>query len=42
MSTRAYSSTNDKQWKKAQKQQEKDWKKAQKDQQKQMKHDNHR
>jgi hypothetical protein len=42
MSTRAYSSTNDKQWKKAQKQQEKDWKKAQKEQQKQMKHDNHR
>jgi hypothetical protein len=39
MSTRAYSSTSDKQWKKAQKQQEKDWKKAQKEQ---MKRDNHR
>ena len=35
-------STNDKQWKKAQKQQEKDWKKAQKQQQKQDRHDNHR
>jgi hypothetical protein len=42
MSTRAYNSMSDKQWKKAQKQQEKDWKKAQKEQQKQMKHDNHR
>ena len=42
MSTRAYSSTNDKQWKKAQKQQEKDWKKSQKEQEKQTKHDNHR
>ena len=42
ISTRAYSSTNDKQWKQAQKQQQKDWKKAQKEQQKQMKHDNHR
>jgi hypothetical protein len=42
MSTRAYSSTNDRQWKQAQKQQQKDWKKAQKEQQKQMKHDNHR
>jgi hypothetical protein len=41
ISTRAYSSTNDKQWKKAQKQQQKDWKKAQKDQQKQNR-DNHR
>ena len=39
ISTRAYSSTSDKQWKKAQKQQEKDWKKAQKEQ---MKRDNHR
>jgi len=46
-------STNDKQWKRAQKQQEKDWKKSQKDQQKEWKkqgksddkqnnHDNHR
>jgi len=42
ISTRAYSSTSDKQWKKAQKQQEKDWKKAQKEQQKQIKRDNHR
>jgi hypothetical protein len=42
MSTRAYNTTNDKQWKKAQKQQQQDWKKAQKEQQKQMKHDNHR
>jgi hypothetical protein len=42
MSSRAYNSTNDKQWKKAQKQQQQDWKKAQKEQQKQMKHDNHR
>jgi hypothetical protein len=52
LSTRVANS-NDKQWKKAQKQQEKDWKKAQKDQekdwkkaqkeqQKQMKKDNHR
>lgn len=52
LSTRI-ASTNDKQWKKAQKQQEKDWKKgqkeqdkdwkkAQKEQEKQMKHDNHR
>lgn len=41
MSTRAYSSTNDTQWKKAQKQQQKDWKKAQRDQQKQNR-DNHR
>jgi hypothetical protein len=41
ISTRV-ASANDKQWKKAQKQQEKDWKKAQKEQQKQMKHDNHR
>ena len=41
MSTRAYNSTNDKQWKKAQKQQQKDWKRAQKDQQK-MNRDNHR
>jgi hypothetical protein len=41
LSTRI-ASTNDKQWKKAQKQQEKDWKKAQKEQQKQVKHDNHR
>lgn len=52
ISTRAYN-TNDKQWKKAQKEQqkqwkktqkeqEKDWKKAQKEQEKQMKHDNHR
>jgi hypothetical protein len=40
MSSRAYSSTNDKQWKKAQKQQQKDWKKAQKEQQKNR--DNHR
>jgi hypothetical protein len=40
MSTRAYS-TNDKQWKQAQKQQQKDWKKAQKEQQKQNR-DNHR
>jgi hypothetical protein len=38
ISTRAYS-TNDKQWKQAQKQQQKDWKKAQKEQQKR---DNHR
>lgn len=42
MSTRAYNSASDKQWKQAQKQQQKDWKKAQKEQQKQMKHDNHR
>src|ERR1700686_795903 len=34
-------STNDKQWKKAQKRQQKDWKKAQKEQDKQ-KHENHR
>jgi hypothetical protein len=40
ISTRAYS-TNDKQWKQAQKQQQKDWKKAQKEQQKQNR-DNHR
>jgi hypothetical protein len=40
MSTRAYSA-NDKQWKKAQKQQQKDWKKAQKEQQK-LNRDNHR
>jgi hypothetical protein len=40
MSTRAYS-TNDRQWKQAQKQQQKDWKKAQKEQQKQNR-DNHR
>jgi hypothetical protein len=40
ISTRAYS-TNDKQWKKAQKQQQKDWNKAQKEQQKQNR-DNHR
>ena len=39
MSTRAYNSTSDKQWKQAQKQQQKDWKKAQKEQ---MKRDNHR
>jgi hypothetical protein len=38
ISTRAYS-TNDRQWKQAQKQQQKDWKKAQKEQQKR---DNHR
>ena len=41
ISTRAYNSTNDKQWKKAQKQQQKEWKKAQKEQQKQNR-DNHR
>ena len=41
ISARAYNSTNDKQWKKAQKQQQKDWKKAQKEQQKQNR-DNHR
>lgn len=52
ISTRAYGA-NDKQWKKAQKEQQKqwkktqkeqdkDWKKAQKEQEKQMKHDNHR
>ena len=41
MSTRAYNSTSDKQWKKAQKQQAKDWKKAQREQQK-MNRDNHR
>ncbi|MEA2762484.1 MAG: hypothetical protein QOD47_1768 [Gemmatimonadaceae bacterium] len=41
VSTRAYSSTNDKQWKKAQKQQQKDWQRAQKQQQKQNR-DNHR
>lgn len=41
ISTRAYNSTNDRQWKKAQKQQQKDWKKAQKEQQKQNR-DNHR
>jgi hypothetical protein len=50
--TRAYNSTSDKQWKKAQKQQQKDWKKAQKEQQKdwkkaqkeqqKMNRDNHR
>jgi hypothetical protein len=41
MSTRAYNSASDKQWKKAQRQQQKDWKKAQKEQQK-MNRDNHR
>jgi hypothetical protein len=41
ISTRAYNSTNDKQWKQAQRQQQKDWKKAQKEQQKQNR-DNHR
>jgi hypothetical protein len=40
LSTRV-ASTNDKQWKKAQKQQQKDWKKGQKEQDKQ-KHENHR
>jgi hypothetical protein len=42
ISTRAYNSANDKQWKQAQKQQQKEWKKAQKQQQKQNKYDNHR
>jgi hypothetical protein len=41
ISTRAYNSNSDQQWKKAQKQQQKDWKKAQKEQQKQNR-DNHR
>jgi hypothetical protein len=41
ISTRAYNSNSDKQWKQAQKQQQKDWKKAQKEQQK-MNRDNHR
>jgi hypothetical protein len=41
ISTRAYNSTNDKQWKQAQKRQQKEWKKAQKEQQK-MNRDNHR
>ena len=41
ISTRAYNSTSDQQWKRAQKQQRKDWKKAQKEQQK-MNRDNHR
>ena len=41
ISTRAYNSNNDKQWKQAQKQQQKDWKKAQKERQKQNR-DNHR
>ena len=40
LSTRV-ASTNDKQWKKAQKQQQKDWKKGQKEQDKQN-HENHR
>jgi hypothetical protein len=40
ISTRAYNSNSDKQWKQAQKQQQKDWKKAQKEQQKNR--DNHR
>jgi hypothetical protein len=37
MSSRAYSSANDKQWKKAQKEQQKEWKKSQKEQQKEWK-----
>jgi hypothetical protein len=41
ISTRAYNSNSDQQWKQAQKQQQKDWKKAQKEQQK-MNRDNHR
>jgi hypothetical protein len=41
ISTRAYNSNSDKQWKQAQKQQQRDWKKAQKEQQK-MNRDNHR
>jgi hypothetical protein len=40
ISTRAYNSNSDKQWKQAQKQQQRDWKKAQKEQQKNR--DNHR
>jgi hypothetical protein len=42
ISTRAYSSTNDRQWKQAQRQQQRDLKRAQQEQQKQIKHDNHR
>jgi hypothetical protein len=41
ISTRAYNSNSDQQWKQGQKQQQKDWKKAQKEQQKQNR-DNHR
>ena len=48
ISTRAYNSTNDRQWRKAQKQQEKEWKKEQKEHHKEWKkeqkqnRDNHR